>query len=59
MGKRGGVRVIYFYQHGDAPLYLLTIYAKAARDELSEDAKRAVRAMVASLKRARGRRIAQ
>jgi hypothetical protein len=51
-GKRGGVRVIYIYHHTDAPLYLLMIYAKARREDLSPDAKRAVQALAARLKRA-------
>jgi hypothetical protein len=51
-GKRGGVRVVYFYQHMDAPLYLLMVYAKARREDLSPDEKRAVRELAARLKRA-------
>jgi hypothetical protein len=51
-GKRGGVRVIYFYQHMDTPLYLLMVYAKARREDLSPDEKRAVRELTARLKQA-------
>jgi hypothetical protein len=51
-GKRGGVRVIYFYAHVDAPLYLLMVYAKARREDLSPEAKRTVQALAARLKRA-------
>ncbi len=51
-GKRGGVRVIYFYLHMEAPLYLLMVYAKARRDDLSSDEKRAVQELAARLKRA-------
>jgi hypothetical protein len=51
-GKRGGVRVIYFYRHADAPLYLLMVYAKARRENLSPDAKRAVQAFAARIKQA-------
>jgi hypothetical protein len=54
-GKRGGVRIIYFYHDPGMPLYLLIIYAKARRDDLSPDAKKAVRALVARLRRAYGR----
>jgi hypothetical protein len=32
MGKRGGVRVIYFYHDDSMPLYLLLNYAKAERE---------------------------
>ena len=33
-GKRGGARVVYFYHHADAPLYLLLAYAKAQREDM-------------------------
>jgi hypothetical protein len=51
-GKRGGVRVIYFYLHEEAPLYLLMIYAKASREDLSPDAKQSVQGFATRLKRA-------
>jgi len=51
-GKRGGVRVIYFYHHADAPLYLLMVYAKSRREDLAPDAKRAVQAFAARIKQA-------
>lgn len=54
-GKRGGVRVIYFYHDADMPLYLLMIYAKAQRDDLSPDAKRTVQSLVTTLKRSHRR----
>jgi hypothetical protein len=54
-GKRGGVRVIYFYHDLAMPLYLLMIYAKAQRDDLSPDARRTVQGLVARLKVAHGR----
>ena len=50
-GKRGGVRVIYFYYHADTPLYLLMVYAKARSENLSPDEKRAVQDFAARLKR--------
>ncbi len=49
-GKRGGVRVIYYYHDGDRPLYLLMVYAKARREDLYPDEKRAVRALAATIK---------
>jgi hypothetical protein len=54
-GKRGGVRIIYFYYDPALPLYLLMIYAKARRDDLSPEAQRTVQGLVARLKRAHGR----
>jgi hypothetical protein len=35
-GKSGGVRVIYFYYNEGMPLYLLTIYGKSEKDDLSD-----------------------
>ena len=35
-GKRGGVRVIYYYQSELMPLYLLTLFAKNKQDNLSK-----------------------
>jgi hypothetical protein len=49
-GKRGGARVIYFFHHPEAPIYLLLAYAKAAREDMTPDEKRAVAALAASLK---------
>lgn len=49
-GKRGGVRVIYFYHSANAPLFLLMIYAKAAREDVSPDAMRALANFAARLK---------
>jgi hypothetical protein len=50
-GKRGGARVIYFYHDADRPLYLLMVYAKARRENLTADEKKAVRKLAAILKR--------
>jgi hypothetical protein len=49
-GKRGGVRVIYFYHDETRPLYLLMVYAKARQENLTPDEKRTVRSLVAVLK---------
>jgi hypothetical protein len=49
-GKRGGVRVIYFYHSGDRPLYLLMIYAKARQENLTAEEKKIVRKLAAILK---------
>jgi len=48
-GKRGGARVIYFYADPSRPLYLLMVYAKARKEDLSPEQKRAVRSFVADL----------
>src|SRR4051812_46584456 len=44
-GKRGGVRVVYFFHDAGRPLYLLMVYAKARREDLTPDEKRMVRAL--------------
>lgn len=48
-GKRGGVRVVYFYHDANRPLYLLMVYAKARQEDLSPDEKR-VRELAVFLK---------
>ena len=50
MGKRGGTRVIYFFYDEDAPIYLLQIYAKGAKSDLSNDDKKVLRAAATTLK---------
>ena len=49
-GKRGGARVIYFYHDPRRPLYLLMVYAKARKENLTPDEKKAVRKLAAILK---------
>ena len=53
-GKRGGVRVIYFYHNTSTPIFLLMVYAKAVRTEVSPDAKKALAVFSARFKQARG-----
>jgi hypothetical protein len=53
-GKRGGVRVIYFFHHTDMPLYLLLAYAKAQATDLTPDEKRTLSALAAALKQGKG-----
>lgn len=49
-GKRGGARVIYYYHSEVMPLYVLLIYAKNERADLTPDQKKAVAALVQRLK---------
>jgi hypothetical protein len=39
-GKRGGIRVIYFYKTHANQIYLLFAYPKSAQDNLSAEQKR-------------------
>jgi len=52
-GKRGGMRVIYYYLDETMPIYLLLAYGKAAKTDLRSDEKRRVSALAAALKAAR------
>jgi len=55
-GKRGGVRVVYFYHDAQMPIFLLLLYAKAQREDMTPDQKRQARSLVAMLRRAYGRK---
>jgi mRNA-degrading endonuclease RelE of RelBE toxin-antitoxin system len=50
VGKRGGVRIIYFYHDDSMPLYLLLIYAKTQRENWTGDEKRRAQALTESIK---------
>ena len=51
-GKRGGVRVTYFYHDTATPLFLLMVYAKAVREDVAPEAKSALAEFAARIKRA-------
>ena len=36
MGKSSGIRVIYYFYNEDIPLYLLTVFGKNEKDNLSK-----------------------
>ena len=48
-GKRGGYRVITFYSGLEVPVFLLDIYAKNQKEELTMAERKAIKAMVATL----------
>lgn len=48
-GKSGGARVIYYYFDRSVPLYLLALYAKNERADVSADEKKTMRTLVKSL----------
>ena len=48
-GKRGGVRVIYYYHSKARPILLLLIYAKANQDNLTAAQKAQLRKRVAAI----------
>ena len=51
-GKRGGVRVIYYYYDDENPLFLITVYPKSAREDISAAEKKVFADLVAQLKTA-------
>ena len=49
-GKSGGVRVIYYYHSDRIPLYLLTIFAKGERANLSAEERHELGQLTTTLK---------
>lgn len=45
-GKRGGVRVIYYWQRSEEQIYLMTIYAKNEMKDLSNNEKKILKQMI-------------
>jgi hypothetical protein len=45
-GKRGGVRVIYYWYAPASLVYFLLLYSKTDRDDLSADEKKALRNLI-------------
>jgi hypothetical protein len=48
-GKSGGTRVIYYYHSEIMPLYLLTMFAKNEKDNISKDEKAILAKLVKQL----------
>jgi mRNA-degrading endonuclease RelE of RelBE toxin-antitoxin system len=42
-GKRGGVRIIYYYKNSEEHIWLLTIYSKNEVENISSDVLRKIR----------------
>ena len=49
-GKRGGARVVYYYHSGATPLYVLLVYAKNVKSDLTKAQRNAIKALVQRLK---------
>lgn len=57
-GKRGGLRLIYFYFQSERQIWLLTLYGKDEAEDLTAEQKRMLKAAIEEEKRARlGRKI--
>ena len=49
-GKRGGVRVIYFYAVSAEVVLLIAVYAKNEREDLTSDEKKAINRFIEAYK---------
>lgn len=49
MGKSGGVRIIYYFHSEQMPLWLLSLFAKNKREDLSPDQRKILCRLVESL----------
>jgi hypothetical protein len=49
-GKRGGVRVIYYFYDNQNPLYAMLLYGKNEQADMSSDQKKYVTATAAAVK---------
>jgi hypothetical protein len=54
-GRRGGLRVIYYYFEQERQIWLLTMYGKDEAADLTSQEKRALKAALAEEKRQRAR----
>jgi hypothetical protein len=45
-GKRGGIRVIYFFKNQANQIYFLLAYPKSTQNELSQEQKKTLRRLV-------------
>jgi hypothetical protein len=48
-GKSGGARIIYYVKTRSGVLYLLDVYAKSAKEDLTDAEKREIRNLIAAL----------
>jgi len=56
-GKSGGARVVYFYHNDAIPLYLLAVFAKNEKDNLTKAECAALKKMTAAIVKAWNKRI--
>jgi len=46
MGKRGGIRLIYYWDKKTESFYMLLIYSKSKKDDLSQDQLRILNQLI-------------
>lgn len=49
-GKRGGLRIIYYFYNETAPVFLLTVYGKGVQEDLTPEQKKKMTALAKILK---------
>jgi mRNA-degrading endonuclease RelE of RelBE toxin-antitoxin system len=49
-GKRGGIRIIYYFYNESAPVFLLTVYGKGEQEDLTSEQKKQMTGLVKILK---------
>ncbi|MES2303034.1 MAG: type II toxin-antitoxin system RelE/ParE family toxin [Pseudomonadota bacterium] len=49
-GKSGGYRIVWFFGGGDMPVFLLTVFGKGEKGNLSQRERNALQSMVGSLR---------
>ncbi|GMN01273.1 type II toxin-antitoxin system RelE/ParE family toxin [Erythrobacter sp. MTPC3] len=55
-GKSGGYRVVYFYGGGDIPVFLLTVFGKGEKANLTQGERNALRQLTSTLKESQSER---
>lgn len=55
-GKSGGARVVYFYRNGTMPLFLLSVFAKNEKDNLTQAERNSLAGLVRVLVQGYGER---
>jgi hypothetical protein len=48
-GKSGGYRLVYYFGGGDIPVYLLTVFGKGEKANLTQGEKNALKSLTANL----------
>ncbi len=54
-GKRGGVRIVYYFHDASLPLFLITAYANSRKENLTPRELNAMRKLVAELRSSYGK----
>ncbi|WP_299621116.1 type II toxin-antitoxin system RelE/ParE family toxin [Pelagibius sp.] len=53
-GKSGSVRIVYYFYNETMPVFLLTVFAKKEKDNLTSDERRKLKNLVVAIRRTYG-----